>query len=474
MLLEKVKVKLLDECHLQPSALIVLGVSGGADSMALLHILIKCGFRPLAAHFNHQIRPSAQEDADFVQRAAERYGLDFILGSQDVPGLAEREGQSLEEAARNARYRFLFSLANERKAAAVAVAHQADDQVETILMNLLRGSGLNGLGGMRLASISAYHPAIPLIRPFLDCWREEIIEYCRQEGLEYVSDETNQDSAYRRNRIRLELLPQLETYNPQIKNSLLQLSKLAAADLDLLDGIIEDAKSACALKLERGYAAIDLTAFRKQSAATQRYLIRNFLETCFPDERDFGSWHFEKARRIFAREARSLNLKLNGNVLLRVEQGKGIVMSPERAQKPEAEWPQIMGRLKIETQTAEIKLAAGWKLGIALLERDAVGEDYRNNQDLYQAYLDAGKLAGELTVRAWKAGDRYQPLGMGGASQKISDIWINKKIPLRAKKFWPLLCSSNEIVWIPGSPPAESVKISAATTRIFYLRVYRA
>jgi tRNA(Ile)-lysidine synthase len=245
MLLEKVKAKLQNDCNLLPQEKIIAGISGGVDSMVLLDILVKCGFRPVVAHFNHQLRPAAGKDAEFVQQAAERYKLDFVLASADILAQAEQRGESLEEAARNGRYRFLFRTAEENKAAAVVVAHQADDQVETILMNLLRGSGLNGLAGMQAWSISAYHPEIPLVRPLLDCWRMEINDYCREERLDYVVDETNQDAAYRRNRIRLELIPQLQGYNPDIKNSLLRLSKLAAADMELLDSLLQDALAQC-------------------------------------------------------------------------------------------------------------------------------------------------------------------------------------------------------------------------------------
>jgi len=441
--------------------------------MALLDILVKCGYRPLVAHFNHQIRPSASKDAGFTRQAADRYELEFIFGSEDIPALAERYGETLEEAARNGRYRFLFKIAGEQNAVAVMTAHQADDQVETILMNLLRGAGLTGIGGMRARTISAYHAEIPLVRPLLDCWREEILEYCRFEGLAFVDDETNQDTTYRRNRIRLELIPELQTYNPNIKDELTRMGRLAGADKDLLDGILWDALRQCSLKLERGYAEIALDPFKKLPEALQRYLIRHCLKTCFPEVSDLGSLHFEKACRLFNRKLASLNLNLNDRIVLRVEGGKGVLMSASQAEAPAAEWPQITAEMNLPIQPGEIDLAAGWKMKLAFLTREECGEAHCHNKDNFQAYLDVVKLGAGLFLRTWQAGDRYQPLGMGSESVKLSDFWIDHKVPLRAKKYWPLLFSGVSLVWIPGFQPAEIAKITAETREILHLVVFR-
>ena len=207
--------------------------------MALLDVVVRCGYKPLVAHFNHQLRGDAARDADFVRQRSEDYGLEFVLGSADVAAQASENGQGIEEAARGARYQFMFALAQERGAAALAVAHQADDQVETVLLNLLRGSGLKGLGGMRFRSFSPFNETIPLIRPLLSCWREEITAYCGEHGLSYVTDATNQDSTYRRNRVRLELLPELESYNPQIKRTLYRMADLLAEDMEFIDEAVQ-------------------------------------------------------------------------------------------------------------------------------------------------------------------------------------------------------------------------------------------
>ncbi len=439
--------------------------------MALLHLLVQCGYRPVVAHFNHHLRPAAEQDAEFVRQAALHYGLDFLIGSGDVKASAIQAGETLEEAARNARYRFLFSIAGERKAAAVVTAHQADDQVETVLMNLLRGSGLTGLGGMRVRSITAYHAKIPLVRPLLDCWRKDILDYCRVEHLEFVTDETNQDKAYRRNRIRLDLIPELESYNPQIKSSLLKMSHLAAADRELLDDLLQKAVGQCALKINRAYGEIVLDPFRELPLAMQRYLVRYYLETCFPEEKDLGSRQIEDARRLLTREMKSHNIQLNDHILLRIEGRKGVFLDTSRAHTPSEDWPHITGQKEITLETGTIDLEGRWKLKLTLLTPEECGDRYLKNEDNFQAFVNMDDRVEGLFLRTWNAGDRYQPLGMRTGSIKVSDFWINNKIPLRAKEHWPLLFAGNDLIWIPGFQPADSVKVTAETRRILYLSV---
>lgn len=473
MLLENVEAKLKNECQLKLTDRLILGVSGGVDSMVLLHILTTCGFRPHVAHFNHHIRPNAESDADFVRIAAERYGLAFDLGSEDVPALAEKKGETIEEAARNCRYRFLFDVAEKLDAAAVIVAHQADDQVETILMNLLRGSGLNGLAGMRPRAISAYHPDIPLVRPLLDCWREEILRYCQAEKLKYVEDESNQDAAYRRNRIRLELIPTLEEYNPKVKQQLLRTAWLTAGDMDLLDGMLQDALRSCSLSSNEEYGEIDLKSFGELSPALQRRVVMHYLRVCFPMEKDLGSRQIEDCRRILNRDIRSLKMQLNDVVMICIEGKKGIFISAERSCMGDPDWPYLEKELEVTVQPGVVDLSSGWKIALEILPKESCGDDYRKNQDGFQAFLDAGQTDQRLNLRTWSRGDRYNPMGMKGKSVKVSDFWVNHKVPLRAKTHWPLVFSEDLLIWIPGFQPSEMAKVTGQTREILFLKIFK-
>lgn len=441
--------------------------------MALLDILVRCGYKPLVAHFNHQLRVDAARDADFVRQRSEDYGLEFVLCSADVAAQARESGQGIEEAARGARYQFMFALAQERGATALAVAHQADDQVETVLLNLLRGSGLKGLGGMRFRSFSAFNETIPLIRPLLGCWRDEITAYCAENGLSYVTDATNQDSIYRRNRVRLELLPELESYNPQIKRSLYRMADLLAEDMEFIEEAVRAAARRTGLQCQTGYVSLDLEEFKRLSTAEQRGLIRRILSEAFPNEIDLGAQQFEAARRCLTRATDSLSVQLNDLVLVRVENDKGVFMTPAAAELPAPEWPSIAGEMRLPIRAGTTALAQGWKMKMELIDREALGDGYLKNADNFCAFVALEKLDAELLLRTWRDGDRYQPLGMTEGQQKVSDLWINHKVPLRAKGHWPLLFSGDQLVWIPGFPPAEVVRISAQTRQILKLSVYR-
>ena len=472
MLLEKVKATLQNSCFIQPQDTLVMGVSGGADSMTLLDILVRSGFKPVVAHFNHQLRPEAAADAELVHRRADDYGLEFTLGSADVAEQARESGQGIEEAARAARYRFLFEIAEQRQAAALVVAHQADDQVETVLLNLLRGSGLKGLSAMRFRSFSPFHESIPLVRPLLGCWRDEILTYCNDRKLPFVCDETNQDSTYRRNRIRLELLPELESYNPQIKRSLFQMADLLAGDMDFIDEACREAAVRVELQTREGHAELELREFNHLSVAVQRGLIRRILTDAFPQAIDLGAFHFELARRCLTREMASLSVQLNDTIQVRVENEKSVFIRTESAMQPSSEWPAIENEIHLLPETGTIQLACGWELSLETLNKDSLEGVFLSNTDNFCAYLASEKLAPELLLRNWQDGDRYQPLGMTKGQQKLSDFWINNKVPLRAKGHWPLLFSGVNLVWVPGFPPSQLVKVSSETQNVLKVRVF--
>jgi tRNA(Ile)-lysidine synthase len=211
---DRVGIILRERCRLQPGDRMVLGVSGGADSLSLMDLFVRLGYSPVISHFDHQLRPGSGQDAAQVREWSDDLGLAFILGSQDVRAYAA----TLSLGCRETRYRFLCRAAEEVGATAVAVAHTADDQVETVLMHLLRGSGLAGLRGMAVRALpNPWNEEIALVRPLLSFWRAEILAYCADRGLQPRTDPTNQDPTFFRNRLRRELIPYLETFNPEIR-----------------------------------------------------------------------------------------------------------------------------------------------------------------------------------------------------------------------------------------------------------------
>ncbi|MFT3892449.1 MAG: tRNA lysidine(34) synthetase TilS [Anaerolineales bacterium] len=210
-MLDTVETILQEQCGLTKDRPIVVGVSGGPDSLCLMGVLRNAGYRLIIAHFNHKLRPDSDADANVVEQTAARLNIVSVIENGDVRGFADSEKISIEEAARTLRYRFLMEQARRFRAQAVAVGHTADDQVETVLMHFLRGAGLAGLKGMTHCTvIKTFDPEVPIVRPLLDVWREETVVYCAANGLRPRHDPSNASLDFFRNRMRHLLIPALE------------------------------------------------------------------------------------------------------------------------------------------------------------------------------------------------------------------------------------------------------------------------
>ena len=250
-MLENIEAILRDQCGLQKDRPIVVGVSGGPDSLCLMEILRQSGYWLIVAHFNHQLRPESDIEATTVEQRAARLNIASVIDSGDVRSYAEKHAMSIEEAARQLRYQFLFELARRKNAQAVAVGHTADDQVETVLMHFLRGSGLTGLKGMAYRTIlPVFDPNIPIVRPLLDIWREETEVFCAANGLRPNFDPSNESLNFTRNRLRNLLIPTLETYNPKIREAIWRSVQSLQADYALLGETLDAAWRDCVARIE--------------------------------------------------------------------------------------------------------------------------------------------------------------------------------------------------------------------------------
>ncbi|MCI0520105.1 MAG: tRNA lysidine(34) synthetase TilS, partial [Chloroflexi bacterium] len=236
-----------ERCRLTLDQPILAAVSGGPDSLCVLDGLHRLGFRLAAAHFDHGLRAEAADEARRVEAFAGERGLPFLLGRGDVRACAQAQRLSLEEAARNQRYGFLFAQAQSIGAQAVVTGHNADDQVETVLMHLLRGAGLAGLRGMSFYALpNPWSVSIPLARPLLGVWREEILAYLAQNGLVPNLDASNEDLTFYRNRLRHELIPTLESYNPQARRLIWRTAEILFHEDAALSAVEEAAWQAAA------------------------------------------------------------------------------------------------------------------------------------------------------------------------------------------------------------------------------------
>ena len=230
-MIENIKHILTAKCKIRPEIPLIVAVSGGPDSLSLLDILHRLEYRLIIAHFDHSLRPDSGSEAEIVRGIASQMDLQFIYGKEDVRRYSDQNKLSIEEAARHTRYKFLIQQSKSFGAQAVAVGHTSDDQVETILMHFLRGSGLDGLRGMPYRSLpNAWSERIPIIRPILELSRKQIIAYNESRNLTPTTDHSNLDTTFFRNRLRYELIPNLERYNPQIKRSILRMANTIQED----------------------------------------------------------------------------------------------------------------------------------------------------------------------------------------------------------------------------------------------------
>ncbi len=280
---ENIETILEDECGLVKDRPIIVGVSGGPDSLCLMETLRQAGYSVIVAYFDHQLRPESSQDARMVEKTATRLMLACMIDGADVRAYAEKEKLSVEEAARNLRYGFLFNLARQRKAQAVAVGHTADDQVETILMHFLRGSALTGLKGMSHRSIiKIFDPEIPIVRPLLNMWREETVVYCAVNGLRPHYDSSNDSLNFQRNRIRHLLIPNLETYNPKFREAVLRMSQSLKGDYAFVMETLETAWQNTVTAMDEDVITFDSDLLCGHSIGLQRNLVKHAMQILRP------------------------------------------------------------------------------------------------------------------------------------------------------------------------------------------------
>jgi tRNA(Ile)-lysidine synthase len=460
------------QCELVPSAPVLVGVSGGADSMYLWLALMESGYSVIVAHFDHQLRHESAEDAAWVQEQAENRGCLFVLGRADVAALVKEKRGSLEEVARDARYRFLFETAERLHCQAVAVGHTADDQVETVLLHLLRGSGLNGLSGMRYRSfLEAYSTEIPLVRPLLGTWRQDIERSLRMQEISYRQDSSNFDLTFLRNRIRHILLPHLETYNPQIRRLLWQTAFLLQMDEQIIEEAVATAWERCVVE-HRGDLVIFSTAcFFIESDAIQRRLLWRAAILCSSDKRgsDFQSieraWHFLRGRSPGV-------VELQGKVQV-VLDAEHIYVAKLGQIPVSANWPAVQRGASIYLEIpGRVDLEKGWCLEASVIENSFVNWN-QLEKNPYEVYLDGEKLQSPLMVRSRQPGDRFWPLGMANGPMRLSDFMVNAHIPRPARDTWPLVFSADALVWVVGVRLAHPFRITQNTRKIVRLRLLR-
>lgn len=475
-MLENIESILSDKCGLTPDRPVIAAVSGGPDSLCMMNVLRKAGYRLIVAHFNHKLRHDADADANVVEQTAARLNLASVIQSGDVRAFADAEKLSIEEAARIMRYRFLMEQAHQFRAQAVAVGHTADDQVETVLMHFIRGAGLAGLKGMNYRTIiKMFDPEIPVIRPLLDMWREETVVYCAANGFRPRNDPSNASLDFLRNRLRHLLIPTLESYNPRFRETLWRTSRSLSADYELLSELLDKAGKESIIQATGSFIAFDSAALNKQTVGVQRHLIRRAMEQLRPGNADVNYDSLERAA-TFIRDAKpGARENLPGDVHL-LREGILIYVVAGDVTLPIDRWPQMPedGNTITVKVPGSVELSGGWKLNCERWNITSLAmQQARSNDDPYQVWLDAKGISDALELRVRHDGDRFAPLGMDGHEIKLSDFFINVKLPQRARGRWPLLCVGEKIVWVPGYRPAHPFRLKDTSRQVLYISLTR-
>lgn len=469
-MLAKVRQTIAQHNLLSKGSRVVVAVSGGIDSVVMLHVLHNLrkdyNLEVLVAHLNHGFRgEESRGDAAFVEKLAQKYGLPYVSKEISVPDFIAESGQSPQEAARNVRYSFLEKVRQQFNGTAIAVGQNANDQAETVLINLLRGGAGSGLKGIPIKR--SY-----LIRPLLDVKRSEIEEYAEQHHLAYRFDSSNAKSVYLRNRIRIELLPELEQkYNPMIIANLGKTAAILAEEDKLLTTMAKESLLKClAAKNELGIV-IDLKQFAKENLAIKRRVIRLICQEIKGLESfNIGFEHVEQVIKLTELNT-GAKVEMPGKLIFMKQYHRLYAGQKEQLKLLEETEP-------IGTELMELKVPGRTVIPKANLSLEANILDKLSPVHYEKPILpnseirfDWDKVKSEkLFIRGRKAGDWIKPFGMNGSSKKIKDFFIDLKIPRVERDKIPLLVTQEgEVLWIIGFRTSESFRITNDTEKMLVI-----
>ena len=462
LMLAKKMIRYIEKHRLlQEGDRVLAAVSGGPDSLCLLHLLrsLAAHYRLslIVAHLDHRIRPEARQEAEAVRRIARSWRLPFEGAAVDVPAYRARRKLSPSEASRIVRYRFLLRAAEKHGANKIALGHQLDDLAETVLFNLLRGTGPDGLAG-----ILPCRPLgeVELIRPLLGTTREEIERYCREYELEPLLDSSNLQTVYTRNRIRLELIPHLEkNYNPRLRRSLAELASLAASDRIYFARKAQKIFERVA-RHKDGKLLVDRAALTTLPAALRGRVVYRALLEYIPAKK-IGRRQVEQLLHLAEGEGPARQISLPAGIRARRSYGHLHLFSARSA----AEGSFVPQLLQIPGRTAS---TGGEVIIEASLRRP---RELPWPPAAEQAYLDYDSLPGPLQLRSRWPGARFYPQGAPG-SKKLKEFMIDQKVPRHCRDRLPLIVAGGEVVWVAGKRIAHPYRVTEKTRRVLVLQLH--
>lgn len=456
-MLETVKSNIEKYKLLENQATVLAAVSGGPDSMAMLHCLYRLrdqlGFRLLVAHVNHGVRGElAKRDQDFVEEVSRELGLDHYTTNVDMAAYGKKHGMTAEEAGRLLRYGFFRDVLRENGGGRIAVAHNRNDQAETVLHRIIRGTGLDGIKAMSMISGD-------IIRPMLNISRQAIEDFIEENHIPYVEDHTNLQAVYTRNKIRLELLPYLrDNFNPNIIDSLYRLSEIAQLDLEVLDREIEKKYNLLVKNRTNNSIIFNGDSFMDEDEGSARRLVRRAILDLLGDLNGFGEVHIQNATQLFFSGETGKSVDMGRNITAEISYGDLMI--------------KLDNRDHIHMETTSLKLGKNilkdWGLLVTLEESDR--KDCRANES--RIVVDRDKISGDILVRQRRNGDRIRPLGMDG-SKKVKDLFIDNKIPREEREKIPIFADEKGIIWIPGNAVSREYKVEKDSSRVLAVTIER-
>lgn len=458
-LLKNVQQTIQDFHMVDSGQTVLLAVSGGADSVAMLHAFAmlrdRLPMQLIVAHLNHGMRPDAAEDALFVETMVRHMGIPCVCEAVDVPAYQRQHRLSPEDAARRLRYGYLRATATQWRADHIAVAHTADDQAETVVMRLLRGAGLRGLAGIPPKRGT-------IIRPLIRVQRRDIVAFLQKYHIVFRDDPSNQQRHYLRNRLRLDLMPHLRgQYNPRLTEILSTTALLLAEDETTLQALARQHLETARLPGQSAQIALRIDRLTPLPVGLQRRILRQALSEVSDQLDDIGAKHIAAILHLLRTEAGSRRVSLPHQLL--VERRYEILLmqrhSPSLSVAIDEPLP-IPGRCEMHA------------LGFTLLSDFLpvlVAEPLPQGDE---AWFDATAVGLELHLRTRRHGDRFQPLGSPHA-KKLKDFLIAAKMPRAERDRLPLVVTPHGIAWVVGMRMAEWAKVNPATPKILRLRVIR-
>ncbi|MEX0761090.1 MAG: tRNA lysidine(34) synthetase TilS [Dehalococcoidia bacterium] len=441
---------------------LLVAFSGGPDSTALL--LACCELRSNsdlvihAGHLNHRLRGAeSDKDADFVVQTCEALDVPCHMDAADMAAIARERGMSLEAAAREARYDFLARTAAEIGAQAVVTGHTLDDQAETVLLHVARGSGLRGLAGMRPVMerpATALAPAVRVVRPLLKIRRTETVGFCELNGVTPRVDASNEDVQFSRNRIRHQVLPALEEVNLGVVESVARLAENAASDMEIIKGAVQDALGDTAAGDEARTTTLDRRAFNQISPALSRRVLMTIFENAAGTPQELEQAHVEDMRRLALGHA-GTSLDLPRGLRFEVDYHTLRIVHTEA---PDERCPYPAG---VPSKPLEVpgttELGGGFQLVAELVDAPP---DPGARANPMVAFLETSLADGGLHIRSRQPGDRFHPLGMT-ENVKLQDFFVGAHVPRTWRDRAPLVVSPRGIAWVAGCRPAEWARLPA-------------